>query len=119
MTIPVVVGALLFWLAVFLVYFTSRGTTPAEFFFGRLEALPDDLGRWQQVGVDPHNGLLREERSLLADGQTAAAHLLRQVRFRDPTTQAIVHAEPDRRFRRRRVRSDDRASASQRAKSAK
>lgn len=105
MTILVVVGALLFWLAVFLVYFTSQGTTPAEFFFGRLEALPDDLGRWHQVGVDPHTGLLREERSLLADGQPAAVHLLHQVRFRDPTTQAIVRAEPDRRLRRRRVSS--------------
>jgi hypothetical protein len=35
-----VAAALLFWAGVFMVYFTSAGTTPLEFFFGRYEAPP-------------------------------------------------------------------------------
>lgn len=103
MTVPVVICALLFWGAVFLIYFTSQGTTPTEFFFGRFEPLPEGLGTWRQVGIEPQTGLLREERSLLPDGQATAAHLVRQVRLRDPATRAIVGTEPDERIPRRRI----------------
>lgn len=105
MTAPVVIAALLFWSAVFAIYFTSRGTTPAEFIFGSFEPLPDDLGTWQELGLDPETALLREERRLLPEGDAASAHLLHQVRFRDPATRAIVRTDSDRRIRRRRVRS--------------
>ena len=95
--------ALLFWVAVFLIYFTSQGTTPTEFFFGRFEPLPEAMGTWRQVAIDPQTGLLREERMLLPEGQATCVHLLRQVRLRDPATRAIVSTEPDQRIRRRRI----------------
>lgn len=103
MTVPVVICALLFWVAVFLIYFTSQGTTPTEFFFGHFEPLPETLGTWRQVAIDPKTGLLREERLLLPDGQATSPHLLCQVRLRDPATRAIVSIEPDHRIRRRRI----------------
>lgn len=102
--------ALLFWAGVFLIYFTSAKTTPLEFFFGRYELPPDDLGIWKDVHVDP-DGLIREERSLLPDGVANASYLVHQVRYRDPATRAIVRVEPERRVPRRRtgrVASSDR-----------
>ena len=102
MTIPVVAAALLFWVCVFMVYFTAAGTTPREFFFGRYEPPPHDLGRWREVGIDPEAELLREERYLLPDGRSSS-YLLQQVRFRDPTTRKIVRIEPEKRIARRRV----------------
>lgn len=105
MTIPVVAGALLFWVAVFLIYFTSQNTTPTQFFFGRFEPLPDRLGVWKPVEGPAHTQLLREERYLLPDGRTDSSTLLYQVRYRDPATRAVVHTEPEQRVRRRRVSS--------------
>lgn len=103
MTIPVVLGALLFWAAVFMIYFTSQGTTPLEFFFGRYEPLPDGLGAWKPSGTAEDAALLREERWLLAGGRAGSGQLLRQVRYRDVATRAIVRVEPEQRVRRRRV----------------
>jgi hypothetical protein len=102
-TVPVVAMALLFWACVFMVYFTSAKTTPLEFFFGRYEPPPADLGTWRQVGAE--QGLLREERCLLPDGRHGAGYLLLQVRWREPATNAIVRVEPEQRLRRRRVSS--------------
>jgi hypothetical protein len=102
MTIPVVAVALLFWVCVFMIYFTSVETTPLEFFFGRYEAPPADLGTWKDAGIDSA-GLLREERCLLPEGRVRAGYLLRQVRYRDPVTRAIVRVEPERRLARRRT----------------
>jgi len=104
-TAPVVLTALLFWGAVFIVYFTMQGTTFLEFLLGRHEPLPGDLGRWREVGVDSRTGLLREERLLLPSDQLNARWLLHQVRHRDPATRAIVEVDPERRIRRRRVRA--------------
>jgi hypothetical protein len=101
-TVPVVAVALLFWVSVFLIYFTSAKTTPLEFFLGRYEPPPDDLGIWKDVRVEP-DGLIREERSLLPGGGTNASYLLQQVRYRDPVTRAIVRVEPERRVPRRRT----------------
>lgn len=103
MTIPVVAVALVFWACVFMVYFTSAKTTPLEFFFGRFEPPPPNHGVWQEVGAEA--GLLREERRLLPDGRPSASYLLLQVRWRDPSTGAIVRVEPERRLSRRRVSS--------------
>lgn len=101
MTLPVVAAALIFWAAVFMIYFTSTGTTPTDFFLGRYE-LPSDLGVWKQTGMDAA-GHLREERLLLPEGHPRASYVLKQVRFRDPRTRSIVRAEPDQRLARRRV----------------
>jgi hypothetical protein len=102
MTIPVVAVALLFWVCVFMIYFTSAETTPLEFFLGRYEAPPADLGTWKDAGIDSA-GLICEERCLLPEGRVRASYLLRQVRYRDPITRAIVRVEPERRLPRRRT----------------
>jgi len=99
----VVLIALVFWAGVFMVFFTAKGITPREFFFGRYEPLPQDLGKWKATGCDDRSGLLREERLLLPDGQLEARHLVQQVRYRHPETRAITSVEPERRVRRRRV----------------
>ncbi len=98
-----VVGvALLFWTCVFMVYFTQAGTTPLEFFLGRYEPLPPDLGTWKEAGLTD-DGSRREERRLLPDGRVDASYLLLQVRYRHPTTGAIVRSDPEKRLPRRRV----------------
>jgi hypothetical protein len=85
------------------VFFASQGTTPVEFLLGRHEPLPDDLSQWKDTGVVAQSGLLREERLLLAPGRRWGARLLRQVRYKDPSTGEIVRVEPDEPVRRRRV----------------
>jgi hypothetical protein len=87
-----------------MVYFTSQGTTPAEYLLGPLEPLPPDLGKWSERGPDPATGLLREERFLLPGGQPSARHLLHQVRYRDPISRAIERVDPEVRVRRRRIK---------------
>jgi hypothetical protein len=107
-TIAVVAVALLFWVGVFMIYFTSAETTPIEFFLGRYEAPPADLGVWKDVGVDSV-GSIREERCLLPEGGARASYLIRQVRFRDPVAGAVVRVEPERRLPRRRMGRADRS----------
>jgi hypothetical protein len=107
-TIPVVAVALLFWVGVFMIYFTSSETTPIEFFLGRYEALPADLGTWKDTGVDSA-GMIREERCLLPEGHARASYLIRQVRYRDPVLRGIVRIEPERRLPRRRLGRADRS----------
>jgi len=101
-TLPVVAVALIFWASVFMIYFTSQGTTPIDFFLGRYE-LPPELGSWKEAGVDAERGLIREERCLLPDGRANAGYLVRQVRYRDRATLAIVRVEPEQKLPRRRV----------------
>jgi hypothetical protein len=101
-TVPVVAAALVFWICVFMVYFTAAGTTPREFFFGRYEPPPHDLGRWKEVGAGAKGELVREERYLLPHGRSSR-HLLQQVRYRDPLTREIVRIEPEKRVARRRI----------------
>ncbi len=102
MSALVVASALLFWACVFMVYFTAVSTTPIEFFFGRYEPPPDDLGVWKQSESDA-GGLLREERRLLPNGRARAGYWVLQVRYRDSVTGTIVRVEPERRLPRRRV----------------
>jgi hypothetical protein len=109
MTAPVVGVALLFWACVFMIYFTSQKTTPLEFFLGRYEPPPRDLGIWKETGVAA-DGSIREERELLPDGRVGARHLLRQARYRDPLTRAIVRVEPEQRVPRRRIGRAGRSS---------
>lgn len=94
-----------------MIYFTSAGTTPSDFFLGRYE-VPPDLGTWKEQGVAPAREpdrstrtatLIREERRVLPQGRANASYLLQQVRYRDPTTRAIVRVDPEQRLPRRRV----------------
>ncbi len=103
MEVAVVAVAMVFWIGVFMVYFTAQGTTPLEHFFGEYEPLPGDLGHWRETGVDEKTGLLREERRLSPEG-ASRGYLLVQVRYREPSTGAIVRVEPEQRAPRRRVR---------------
>lgn len=109
MTALVVAAALLFWVCVFMTYFASVGTTPAQFFFGRYEDVPEHLGKWRQLDVEPASGVTREERLILPHGSATASYLLLQVRFRDSITGAILRVEPERRIARRRVTTRSRA----------
>jgi hypothetical protein len=94
--------ALIFWASVFMIYLTSAGTTPLDFFLGRYE-VPPDLGTWKEQGLDSEVGLIREERRLLPQGHANASYLIGQVRYRDPTTRAIVRIDAEQRLPRRRV----------------
>jgi hypothetical protein len=104
----VVLGALVFWAAVFAVFFVTQETTPLEFLLGRYEPLPDNLNRWLDTGLEQPSGLLREERLLLPPGRSDGPLLLRQVRYRDPKTRAIVRVCPEERVPRRRISSRER-----------
>jgi hypothetical protein len=102
-TFPVVFFALLFWGAVLTVYFTTQGTTPLEFLFGRYEPPPADLGAWKQSGLCQALQLRKEERLLLPPGRPNAGYLLRQVRYRDPVDGKIMRIDPEQRVLRRRI----------------
>jgi hypothetical protein len=101
----VVLAALVFWAAVFAIFFVTQDTTPLEFLLGRYEPLPDNLNTWLDTGVEPSSGLRREERLLLPAGRSDGPLLLRQVRYRDPNTRAIVRVDPEERVHRRRISS--------------
>jgi hypothetical protein len=95
--------ALLFWIGVFTIYFTAMSTTPIEFFFGRFEEPPRDLGVWKPTGIVSDDGLAQETRCILPGGSRRAPYLVRQVRYRDPSTQQILRVETEQRVKRRRV----------------
>jgi len=99
----VVFTALVFWVGVFVTFFTSQETTLTEFLFGRYEPLPSDLNQWRRAEAEDETALLREERLVLPDGRDNAPVLLRQVRYRDAVTGKIVRVCAEERVRRRRV----------------
>jgi len=99
----VVFTALVFWAAMFAIFFTSQGTSALEFLLGRFEAPPDHLNTWQDVGIEQPSGLLRQERLIFPDGRQSGPIFLRQVRYRDPISKAIVRVAPEERVPRRRV----------------
>ncbi len=101
----VVAGAVLFWIGVFVTYFTAQGISPVEFFAGAYERYDPHLGQWRTTGIDAHSGQPREERYLLPEAGNGASYLEYQVRYRDPATGAITKVERPRRIRRRRSRS--------------
>ena len=96
-------AALVFWAAVFSVFFTSQGSSPLEFLLGRYEAPPPHLNTWLDRGIEQASGLLRQERLLFPSGREGGPILLRQVRLRDPVSNEIVRIYPEERVRRRRV----------------
>jgi hypothetical protein len=95
---------------VYLLFIFSQVPGAAEERLGVLEPLPEDLGKWvtdeqseegQRAGAD---GLKREVRMLHeAGGILGGGKLIRQVRYRDAGTNAIVRIEPEHVEKRRRV----------------
>lgn len=71
---------------------------------GKLEPLPDEMSQWVELGA--HDGLVKEERRLFADpGEMDQTKILVQTRYRDPETKEIVRVDPERTYRRKRIRS--------------
>lgn len=99
----VVFTALVFWAAMFATFFTSQGTSALEFLLGRFEPPPDHLNVWRDIGIEQPSGLLRQERLLFPHGRQNARFFLRQVRYRDPLSNAIVRIDPEERVPRRRI----------------
>jgi hypothetical protein len=81
--------------------------------FGVLEALPEDVGKWK-IDEDSEEGkeaaakgLKREVRIFhdqSASGMLSSGKLIRQVRYRNRATNAVVRVDPDEPVKRKRVR---------------
>ena len=79
---------------------------------GVLEPLPDDVGKWK---ADEHSveakralesGLKREERLYFEESQglLTRGRLVRQVRYRNASSNAIERVEPDQPVKRKRIK---------------
>jgi hypothetical protein len=74
---------------------------------GVLEPLPTDVGKWMEDGVSDEGkrarseGLVREVRHYFYE---SSGRLVRQVRYRNASTNEIVRTEPEQALKRRRVR---------------
>lgn len=89
------------------IFFASQGTSALEFLLGRYEAPPEHLNTWLDVGIEQPSGLLRQERLLFPPGRQEGRFLLRQVRYRDPSSGEIVRVDPEQRVPRQRIRERD------------
>jgi hypothetical protein len=80
---------------------------------GVLEPLPEDVGKWR---VDGHSaegkaalerGRKREERLFFEEGRgvLAQGRLVRQVRYRNASSNAIEEVEPDQPVKRKRIKT--------------
>ncbi len=84
----------------------------AEERLGVLEQLPPDLGKWKADDVSPEGvmakkqGLARQVRLYhhSATSLLSGDRLVRQVRYRDAATNAIVRVEPDAVLKRKRIK---------------
>lgn len=99
--------------AIYLVLVLREVPGAAEERLGKLEALPEDVGKWkvdessEQAKAARDQGLIREER-LWFDAEGGAfggGRLLRQVRYRDAETRRIERVEPDQPVKRQRRRT--------------
>ncbi len=96
-------------------FFFAMSSVPGakEERFGKLEALPEDLGKWkvdensQEARDARAEGLIREMRYFYHEPQGFAdsGRLVLQARYRDANTKKIARIEPERNVQRRRVRS--------------
>ena len=93
--------------AIYLLFFLNNVPGAMEERLGVYEALPPDVGQWsvdsdsEQGRLAAVEGLRREVRTFFEESK---GRLLRQVRYRNAETNAIVRVEPDEVMRRRRVR---------------
>lgn len=83
----------------------------AEERFGKLEALPEDIGKWKHDETSPDavsaaaEGLKREVRYLFdPDASFGRGKLVRQVRYRDTATNEITRVDPEEVIKRKRIR---------------
>ena len=99
-------------IAVYLVFIFKLVPGAAEERLGVLEPLPDDIGKWQ---VDSDSALgkaalqrnrKREQRLFFEEGKglMAQGRLVRQVRYRNLSSNAIEEVEPDEPVKRKRIR---------------
>lgn len=93
--------------AIYLLFFLNNVPGAMEERLGVHEALPADVGQWsvdsesEQGRLAAAEGLRREVRTFFEESK---GRLLRQVRYRNAETNAIVRVEPDEVMRRRRVK---------------
>jgi hypothetical protein len=99
-------------IAVYLVFIFKLVPGAAEERLGVLEPLPLDIGQWQ-VDEDSELGIAararnrkREQRLFFEEGKglLAQGRLVRQVRYRNLSSNAIEEVEPDQPVKRRRIR---------------
>ena len=99
-------------IAVYLVFIFKLVPGAAEERLGVLEPLPADIGQWHtdeasELGKAAlERNRRREERLFFEEGKglMAQGRLVRQVRYRNLTTNAIEEVEPDEPVKRKRIR---------------
>ena len=97
---------------VYLLFIFKLVPGAAEERLGVLEPLPDNIGKWQtdedseQAKVALSRNRKREERLFFEEGKglLAQGRLVRQVRYRNLTSNAIEEVEPDQPVKRKRIR---------------
>jgi hypothetical protein len=98
--------------AVYLVFIFKLVPGAAEERLGVLEPLPDDIGKWRlDENSEPGKAALarnqkREERLFFEEGKGvfAQGRLVRQVRYRNLSSNEIESVEPDQPVKRKRIR---------------
>lgn len=98
--------------AVYLVFIFKLVPGAAEERLGVLEPLPDDIGKWRRDETsDAGKAALarnqkREERLFFEEGKGvfAQGRLVRQVRYRNLSSNEIESVEPDQSVKRKRIR---------------
>jgi hypothetical protein len=97
---------------IYLVFIFKLVPGAAEERLGVLEPLPDDINQWR-IDEDSELGKAalarerrREERLYFEEGKglMAQGRLVRQVRYRNLTSNAIEEVEPDHPIKRKRIR---------------
>lgn len=99
-------------IGVYLVFIFNLVPGAAEERLGVLEPLPEDIGQWH---VDEESALgkaalgrhrKREERLFFEEGKGlfSQGRLVRQVRYRNLSSNAIEEVEPDEPIKRKRIR---------------
>lgn len=99
-------------IAVYLVFIFKLVPGAAEERLGVLEPLPDDIGKWKvdeqsaqgKAALDRNRK--REQRLFFEEGKglLAQGRLVRQVRYRNLSNNAIEEVEPDEPVKRKRIR---------------
>lgn len=99
-------------IAIYLVFIFKLVPGAAEERLGVLEPLPEDIGKWRADEESPlgkaalERNRRREERLYFEEGKGlfAQGRLVRQVRYRNLSNNAIEETEPDQPVKRKRIR---------------